>query len=156
MEISKATVVDAKAISELIIPLVTKYILPTCTGDGPKILLESMNVRSITGYIESSYCYLKAVEQGALIAVIGFRDNSHLYHLFVKEEYQGMGLATQLWELIKDECIANGNSGIFTVNAAVNAVQLYRKIGFKDHSGIRERCGIKDIPMRLVIANTIA
>jgi len=155
MEISKATVADAKAISELIIPLVRKYILPTCSGDGVNILLGSMNVQSITGYIESGCNYYKAMEQGEVVAVVGVRDNAHLYHLFVKEEYQGRGLAIQLWELVKNECLSQGNSGVFTVNSAVNAAQLYRKLGFIDQSEIRERGGIKDIPMLLTITNTV-
>jgi len=155
MEISKATVADAKAISELIIPLVRKYILPTCSGDGVNILLGSMNVQSITGYIESGFNYYKAMEQGEVVAVVGVRNNAHLYHLFVKEEYQGRGLAIQLWELVKNECLSQGNSGVFTVNSAVNAAQLYRKLGFIDQSEIRERGGIKDIPMLLTITNTV-
>ena len=155
MEISKATVVDAKAISELISPLVVKYILPTCSGDGVKILLESMNAQSITGYIESGYCYFKAIEQDELIAVIGVRDNSHLYHLFVNENYQGKGIAATLWAVAMKESLSQGNSGVFTVNSAVNAAGLYRKLGFIEQSGIRERGGIKDIPMQLTIPNTV-
>jgi len=155
MEISKATVADAKAISELIIPLVRKYILPTCSGDGVNILLGSMNVQSITGYIESGCNYYKAMEQGEVVAVVGVRDNAHLYHLFVKEEYQGRGLAIELWELVKDECITKGNRGTFTVNSAVSAAGLYRKLGFIDQSDTRERGGIKDIPMLLTITNTV-
>jgi len=155
MEISKATVADAKAISELIIPLVRKYILPTCSGDGVNILLGSMNVQSITGYIESGCNYYKAMEQGEVVAVVGVRDNAHLYHLFVKEEYQGRGLAIELWELVKDECITKGNRGTFTVNSAVSAAGLYRKLGFIDQSDTRERGGIKDIPMLFTITNTV-
>jgi len=155
MEISKATVVDAKAISELIIPLVRKYILPTCSGDGAKVLLESMNTLSITGYIDSGFNYHIAMEQGEVLAVVGVRNNSHLYHLFVKEQYQGRGLAIKLWELVKNECLSQGNSGVFTVNSAVNAAQLYRKLGFIEQSGIRERAGIKDIPMQLTISYTV-
>lgn len=155
MEISKATVIDAKAISELITPLVIKFILPTCSGDGVKILLNSMSIRSITGYIESGYCYFKAVEQDELIAVIGVRDNSHLYHLFVNENHQGKGIASTLWNVAKKECLSQGNTGVFTVNSAVNAAQLYRTLGFVEQSGIRERSGIKDIPMRLIIPDTV-
>jgi len=154
MKIVQAGVEDAQEISELIAPLLRKYILPTCTAQGSEILLSSMDANSIAKYIQSGFVYHKGVEQEQLMGIVGMRDNSHLYHLFVTEAYHGKGLATLLWNRAKAQCCADGNKGEFTVNSAINAVGLYRKLGFSQVSGIRERFGIKDVPMQLVLTGT--
>ncbi|MEZ9074090.1 GNAT family N-acetyltransferase, partial [Vibrio splendidus] len=87
-----------------------------------------------------------------VVGVAGVRDNSHLYHLFVDDNFQGNGLSRQLWEAVKEESIKNGNSGIFTVNSAVNAESVYSRFGFKRTEGIRNRQGMIDIPMLLDLA----
>jgi len=83
--------------------------------------------------------------------VIGIKENSHLYHLFVADPFQGRGHAQQLWQHAKAECLASGNPGVFTVNSALNAAPVYRKWGFEPLCEVRERSGIKDIPMRLLL-----
>lgn len=50
--------------------------------------------------------------------VVGVRDNSHLYHLFVAKPFQGCGLGRRLWEHAKAQYLAAGNPGVFTVNRA--------------------------------------
>lgn len=149
MQIRAATKADIREISQIITSLVTEFILPTCTEQGAKLLLNSMDQHSIEGYFEAGYRYNVALIDNKIVAVIGIRENSHLYHLFVINQYQGQGIANSLWKYAKSEAIAQGNPGFFTVNAALNAEQLYLKWGFTAIDGVRERMGIRDIPMRL-------
>nr|WP_297893633.1 GNAT family N-acetyltransferase [Shewanella sp.] len=53
--------------------------------------------------------------------------------------------------LIRAASTAEGNPGTFTVNSAVNALPIYQRFGFIAQSDIRERGGIRDIPMQLVL-----
>ena len=147
----RAQKIDATMISQLILPLVIKYILPSCTQQGGQLLLQSMSSQNIEKYFALGYVYQVVEVQSEIIAVIGIRENSHLYHLFVADPYQGRGIAKSLWESAKDECIAKGNNSEFTVNAALNAVALYQNWGFVQLSAVRERSGIKHLPMRLTI-----
>ena len=64
---------------------------------------------------------------------------------------QGQGVARMLWEHAKAQCLAQGNSGIFTVNSALNAQAVYLGFGFVPLGPERERGGIRDIPMQLVL-----
>ena len=90
---------DAAAISELVSALVTKFIAPDCSPSGAVILLNSMTTEAIAGYIsQANFDYQLATLEGELVAVVATRDNSHLYHLFVAEAYQGRGYATLLWQ----------------------------------------------------------
>ncbi|MEZ8678962.1 GNAT family N-acetyltransferase [Vibrio splendidus] len=150
VNIRSAKISDSKAISELILPLAKKYVCPTCDASVHDILLNSMSEENVGKYLSTNYNYVIAVTANdEVVGVAGVRDNSHLYHLFVDDNFQGNGLSRQLWEAVKEESIKNGNSGIFTVNSAVNAESVYSRFGFKRTEGIRNRQGMIDIPMLL-------
>ena len=116
IEIREAQLCDAKSISELIVPLVKKYVCPDCDGSVHDVLLGSMSEQRIESYLSSNYSYFVAVSQNKkVIGVAGIRDNSHLYHLFVHDNFQGLGLSRQLWQAAKQQAIQKGNQGRFTV-----------------------------------------
>ncbi|PMO04096.1 GNAT family N-acetyltransferase [Vibrio splendidus] len=153
VNIRSAEISDSKAISELILPLAKKYVCPTCDASAHDILLNSMSEENVGKYLSTNYNYVIAVTANdEVVGVAGVRDNSHLYHLFVDDNFQGNGLSRKLWEAVKEESIKNGNSGIFTVNSAVNAESVYSRFGFKRTEGIRNRQGMIDIPMLLDLA----
>lgn len=150
INIRKAEITDAKAISDLILPLTQKYVFPTCDLSVHSILLDSMSEISIEKYLSTNYAYIVAeTVNNEVVGVAGVRDNSHLYHLFVGDNYQGSGLSRQLWEIAKEEALQNGNCGLFTVNSAINSESVYLSFGFKRTEGIRNRQGMVDIPMVL-------
>jgi len=145
----KAKQNDANDISQLLTPLVTKYILPTCSKEGGQLILNSMTPECISSYLDADCEYHVAELNSELIGAVGMKNNAHLYHLFIAESQQGKGLSRMLWELAKDACIVKGNEGKFTVNSALNAKDVYLKFGFIPVGGVREKCGVKDMPMEL-------
>ncbi|WP_075497837.1 GNAT family N-acetyltransferase [Moritella viscosa] len=151
MIIRKANLDDVNEISQLIALLVVKYILPTCSKEGGLLILNSVAPNCISNYLDAGYVYHVAELNGELIGVVGMKENTHLYHLFVADSQQGKGLSRTLWELARDVCLANANEGKFTVNSALNAADVYLKFGFVPVSGVRERAGIKDMPMELTL-----
>jgi len=116
MNIREATPGDAESISKLLSELSAKYITKKFTVDGAEHLLASMNLDAIKKYIHSGFKYHVAEIDKQVVGVVGIRDNSHLYHLFVAEKYQRKGIARKLWQLAMEACLANGNPGEFTVN----------------------------------------
>lgn len=151
MDIRPAVESDIESISRLIVPLVEKYILPTCSHSGGQILKNSMSKDRIQEYYDSGCQYLVGTNNGTIIAVIGIRNNSHLYHLFVADSHKGKGCAKALWKYAKRVCIEEYSTQKFTVNCALNAAPMYEKWGFKALSGVREHLGIKDVPMQLIL-----
>ncbi|NOU51472.1 GNAT family N-acetyltransferase [Pseudoalteromonas sp. JBTF-M23] len=148
--IRKAAVSDAAAISQLITTLTEKYVCPTCEDSAGDILRSSMSVQRVTSYLSSNYLYMVATtENNEIVGVAGIKDNCHLYHLFVSDDYQGLGLSRRLWECVKQQALNNGNTGRFTVNSAINAEDVYLRFGFKRLEGVRNRQGVLDIPMVL-------
>lgn len=152
MFIRAATTGDIEAISALISHLTQVYIGPTCTAAGAETLVKAMSVEALTRYFAEGYQYYVALNaMTELAGVVGIKDNSHLYHLFVADHAKGKGLSRQLWEHAKAQCLAKGNCGTFTVNSAINALPVYLHFGFVPLGDIRERGGIRDIPMQLVL-----
>lgn len=150
MQIREATIEDARAISDLIRPLAERYIAHGFSPEGAAILLASMDADAIEGYLASGYEYHLAEENGVLVGVVGVRDNSHLYHLFVADEFRGRGYAGELWRVARDACRVMGNEGEFTVNSSQFAVGMYRKFGFVETGPPETKNGVTSIPMKSV------
>lgn len=149
MHIRKATIKDAPGISDLIRPLAQQYIAHEFSPEGAANLLASMDADAIEGYLASGYEYHVAEEEGVLVGVVGVRDNSHLYHLFVADGFRGRGLARELWRVARDACREAGNMGEFTVNSSRFAVGIYRKFGFVETGPPETNSGVTSIPMKL-------
>lgn len=151
VEIREATVENAEAISCLAYELSARYIVPDFTPKGREMLLNSMTKEKIRKYMKDGFRYHVAAFNDQVIGVIAIRDNSHLYHLFVNENFQRQGIATCLWETVRDICLATGNSGRFTVNASLNARPVYERFGFVTTSSIQDQNGVITIPMKLFL-----
>jgi len=149
MNIRQANLKDVNQISELISDLSLKYIAPDCKSEGLNLLIRSMKPEMITQYMSTNCLYHVVEDNNQIAGVIAIRDNSHLFHMFVADKFQGKGLARMLWHHAKDLCLLNGNTGTFTVNSALNAKSVYLKLGFKPISGVRTHKGILDIPMQI-------
>ena len=139
--------------SELASALTQKYIAHDLSHKVESVLLDSLSPESIENSIKQGSQYHIAELDDIIIGIIGFRDNRHLYHLFVNEQYQKKGIARQLWFIAREQCIKNGNAGVFTVNSSVNAKSVYEKFGFVSQSDVLERNGITYIPMKLTLSD---
>jgi GNAT superfamily N-acetyltransferase len=127
-----ATIDDARAISELILPLATKFIAHEFSVEGQRNLLRSMEPDAIEGFFHAGHRYHVVELQGRVVGVVGMRDNSHVHHLFVAEGHQRCGLARQLWKVARDACLEAGNPGRFTVFSSKYALGVYRAFGFME------------------------
>ena len=151
LDIRVATSDDAESISDLISELSRKHIAHEFTAEGETALMASMSPAAIDKYIDTGYQYHIAEMDGRIVGVVAVRDNSHIYHLFVAEDYQRQGIASKLWQEAKDLCFSNGNPGQFSVSSSKYAVPVYRKLGFRVESEPQERDGVIFVPMKLKV-----
>lgn len=147
--IRRADAGDIPAISRLISDLALRYIAHEFTPDGTARLLSAMSERAIEGCFQAGYRYHVAQAESSLAGVVATRDDRHLYHLFVADDYQERGLATRLWHVARDACLAAGNPGEYTVNSSRFAVGFYEKMGFIREADFQEHEGVVSIPMKL-------
>ena len=151
LDIRKATVEDAPAISRLI-GSVARFFTLQPDGAGAEDFLKTISPEAVGGYlIDPRFAYFKAVENGALAGVIAVRDGSHLYHLFVDESFQRQGLSRQLWDHAR-VAVSDANPGYFTVNSTPYAQPVYECFGFVATGPRVETKGIAFVPMRWVTA----
>lgn len=108
--------------------------------------METITPKAIAGYIDSDrFDYLVAVENQAIIGVGAVKNVSHLYHLFVREAYQGQQIARQIWNRLSPKLTGSP----VTVNSTPYAVPVYEKFGFKVSGPKIEKDGIAFVPMAL-------
>ncbi|MBX3628150.1 MAG: GNAT family N-acetyltransferase [Rhizobacter sp.] len=149
MKVVAATVSDAEEISKLIIELSEPFFLSP-SREGAEPFLASVSKEAERGYLSASnFSYFVAKGNEKLLGFIALRDNSHLFHLFVAKEFQGKGLATQLWSTAKAKALGAGNPGEFTVNSSLNAVPVYERFGFVRQGEVQRMHGIAFQPMGL-------
>ena len=146
ISIRTANINDATEISDLI-RSVAHFFTIDPAGSGADRFLETITPESIVGYIDSDeFYYLVTVENEVIIGVGAVKNPSHLYHLFIRESYQGQGIARKLWHSLVPKLTGNP----ITVNSTVYAVPVYEKFGFKASGPRVEQDGIAFVPMALV------
>lgn len=149
MDIRTATVSDAGAISALV-GSVMHHLTLHPDGEGAERFIATMTPAAIAEAIDApNMLYLAGVEDGMLAGAVCLRDNRHLFHLFVAPACQRRGYATRLWEAVRDQALARGNPGQFTVNSSIYAVPLYAALGFRPAGERTEMNGIAFLPMSL-------
>jgi ribosomal protein S18 acetylase RimI-like enzyme len=150
IKVRSATRSDSHNISHLLCELSARFISNNYTPEVHETLINSMSQKAIDGYIESGYRYHLAENGNKLVGVVGVRDNAHLYHLFVADEFHRQGVAANLWRVAMNVCIRKGNPGEFTVNSSSYALEVYERFGFVAQSGLKVKKGIEYIPMKLI------
>lgn len=146
--IRPATVADARAIGSLIMDLLP-FLTVHPDGQGAEQFIANVGIEAQRRYLaQHSFRYHVALRGDELLGVVAVRDNTHLFHLFIKESLHGQGLGRRLWELARDDAMARGNPGNFTVKAAGRAAGWYERLGFVQEAERIEHDGIVDVPMR--------
>lgn len=149
LHIRRTTARDAKAISKLIFSLAGYFTLHP-KGEGAEKFFSSISPSAITSYIESDdFMYFAGFLGDKLAGVAAIKDITHLFHLFVAEEYQGKGIASQLWIYARESAILEGNIEGFTVNSTPYALPVYEGFGFHVTGPRVEKDGIAFIPMKM-------
>lgn len=98
-----------------------------------------------------SNSFILVAEIGANMAgVIGVRDWSHVFLLFVRGDYQGKGVARLLLAEVLRRCkAARPDLERITVNSSPNAVGAYRRMGFIPTNEEQVTNGVRYVPMTL-------
>lgn len=140
---------DSPAIAALIDGLVPQ-ILAAPGAPAAEAFMASISPSAIAGYIRNpDYRYLLGFIGETLVGVAAVRGNSHLYHLFVSARFQRRGIAKTLWTQLRDAAIEAGSTGDFTVNASINAIAVYSRLGFVAMDEVQHKNGLQFQPMRL-------
>jgi ribosomal protein S18 acetylase RimI-like enzyme len=95
-------------------------------------------------FLEREHRAWVAVQDHKIIGFAEIRIPRHLSMLFVHPECQGKGIAHLLWSTCISQTPADGR---WTVNAAPNAIGLYKKLGFVESGKPISEHGLVYYPM---------
>jgi GNAT superfamily N-acetyltransferase len=152
-EFRTGTTGDAQAISTLVRQLSSGF-LAEPDGNGADAFWTSVAAPAQADRLASKNHDYQLVFKGReLVGVIGIRDHSHIFHLFVSRPCQGRGLARALWEQMLNRH-ARQSPGFWTVNASPDAVPVYEKFGFACAGQMQVMSGVMFLPMKLAVPGT--
>lgn len=141
---------DAEAIGALIEGLASFYLPDPDAPEDAASFFATITPEAIRERLTGDqFRYHVAVARDELAGVVGVRDDTHLYHLFVAEGYHRQGLASRLWTVAKQAAEKAGNPGRFTVNSSPYAVPVYERFGFVVTEPEVHKDGIVFVPMVL-------
>ena len=143
MKFRQAKTSDARAISSLTVSL-AQFIVPDPDAPGVRHFLESLTPAATAERIKSqAFDYFIAEVDSAISGVLALRDESHVYHLFVRSDAHRQGIARALWEHARDCSRATA----FTVNSSMFAVPVYQRLGFEVVDAPQTKDGLVFVPM---------
>lgn len=129
---------ETESATELCREVFMEYEAPDYTEYGVEEFCRSIRNR---GFI-SQLRYFGAFDGEEMRGVIAVRGGSHIALFFVKGEYHRRGIGRRLFERAKTEC---GEK--ITVNSSPYAVEIYRRLGFKETDEERSVNGLRFTPM---------
>jgi GNAT superfamily N-acetyltransferase len=143
VSIRKALESDAEAISNLVTGWALHYLEDPTLPEAEQFLA-SLTPSATAEHIRSdNFAYYVAVDSSGVCGVIAIREGFHLYHLFVRADSHGRGLARALWEHAK----SRSDSTTFVVNSSLPAVAVYQRFGFVVKDGPQAASGLTFVPM---------
>lgn len=127
-----------------------EFVAPGFSEQGISEFFKYANTEALAKRALSNHFTIVARKDHEPVGIIEIRDCNHVSMFFVKKEFQKSGIGKALLEKAIDSCIEN-NPGKFTVNASLNAVEAYRKMGFVTDGGQQCAGGIRFVPMSMVL-----
>jgi GNAT superfamily N-acetyltransferase len=142
--IRRATTLDALAASCLVAELAHYFVADAASEQvGP--FLAGLNASCYADRIASpDFIHYVAEDLRGPCGIIALRSDSHIYHLFVRKDVHGQGIARALWEHAK----ALSSSPRFTVNSSLFAVPVYERFGFIANDSPQAANGLVFVPMQ--------
>jgi GNAT superfamily N-acetyltransferase len=150
--IRKAIASDAEKVSELIYSHMHLFLVDP-DGIGAENFLKNCTPAGLADFMmQPEINYLIGEDDGVFCGAAAVRNRSHLQHLYIVPAYQRRGLGKYLWETARDQAIAAGNAGQFTVNAVLSAIPFYQRMDFESVGDVSLAGGLRCQPMKLIQA----
>lgn len=147
MNITRGTPSDAAEISALIQRL-SYHFLAAPAGPETAVFFDAIGPDPMALRLaEPARVFAVARSGGGLAGVIALKDRSHVSQFFVEPHHQGQGLGRRLWDEVR-RLAGVGDDSVFTVDASVNAVPVYRRLGFAECGPVTVSDGLVFVPMR--------
>ena len=143
MNIYTATISEAPEIAAFVSALSVEHIASSLGDGGIDRLLGSMNFEKTKLRITDGWPHICASENRRLAGIVVVKPPTHLYHLFVRSDLHRKGVGKTLFSLADKWSVETNGKQITTVNSSLNAVQIYRCLGFETDGPVTENNGVR-------------
>ncbi len=143
LDIQQLQTDDIPSVSQLIKRAFTESVAHTLTDDGINNFEAGVTPESIEERFLSGNTFVICKNKNTIVGVGEIRNKNHLNLLFVESSMQRKGVGRKL--LIN--LVGGVEKNEITVNSSLNAVNAYKKLGFKECGTKDEISGIKYQPM---------
>lgn len=99
-------------------------------------------------FLQGRFPLFCAYHDKKIVGMLALKDRSHISLLFVKKEFQRMGIGTKLLEKCRTYCSQQGVSDL-TVNAIATGIPFYVSNGFTAFAEEKSENGLRYTPMIL-------
>jgi len=145
--IRKATFRDAQNISTLALSLIS-FLSSNSEGTLPQEFTDTLTTQEYLKRFNSEqpfqhYVYEVEHQIVAYISYVTMVEDTHIFHLFVDEQYHKQGIAKKLWNFMLNAT----SSDVYTVNSSVWAIEFYKNLGFVNSSLMQKHDGLEYQPM---------
>ena len=141
--IRQATESDSEAISSLVTGWAYHYLDDPTSSEAGEFLATLTPFATAERIGSANFSYYVALDDSGLCGVIAIRESFHLYHLFVRADAHGRGIARALWEHAR----TLSGSATFVVNSSLPAVPVYQRFGFVVKDAPQSARGLTFVPM---------
>ena len=147
MDTRIATETDADAIAAFVSALASQHIASSLGDGGLEKLLSSMDAKSTHQRIADGWPHTCAFDNGGLAGVVVVKPPTHLYHLFVRTDLHRTGIGKKLFIIADEWSFSTSGGHLATVNSSLNAINVYKRLGFDIDGPVVETKGVKHQPM---------
>jgi len=136
---------------DLIFEVFHKYVAPTYSQKGIETFLGMLTTDFLMG--TSSEKFTAVAEYiGKHVGMLSIINNNHIALLFVKPEFQGLGIGKSLIQFGIDNCL-KGNPQLdnISVSSSPNSLSFYQNDGFVKNGEEQNENGMRFIPMQKYI-----
>ena len=142
---------DTDAIQALMVAATIRSIWPTLDAQARDPVLASYaraGLRQRLGDGQHHFWVALDAEGGDPCGVIALNGARKLQYLFVRPRWQRSGVGRALWQVAREHALKlQADPAPFTVNASLNAVPAYEKLGFVADGAAQDEGGWRWQPM---------
>jgi GNAT superfamily N-acetyltransferase len=140
---------EESEISGLVASVFMEFVAPGYAQEGVDEFLSFVTPEKIRGRVQAGESFvLTAKEENALAGIIEIKNIDHVALLFVAKKYHRQGIAKKLFELaLARSCSLKPELREVSVNSSPYAVNIYKRLGFKQTGPEQVLNGIRFIPL---------
>lgn len=127
-------------------------VAPACSPQGIEEFQRFIKYETVLPKVKNRELVFFAVIEGTeMCGMSAIRSDGHISLLFVRKKWQRQGMARLLFYAMQHYCVLERRMVRMTVNAAPNAVEVYRHLGFSARAEEQTEHGIRYLPMEYLI-----